>query len=281
MRCAAWLLLSVLVLGCDRKEATRGPSTPVAARMFATRGFSWRVVDLPQRRLRLYIERGSQADADSHVLVDSVVRAQTDVLSLLEEPVDAPRGSRVTAAFHEPATLFVLGSRDDMQRFMGRPLAGFVQQGEPTAFFVWTPDYRAPLRHELAHLYTFERWGRPAAGDSAAWLVEGTGAWAGRACLGKSSDALASGLLARGTLPSVDSLALHFRDLPEDVGMPTAGSLTRFIHAREGVTGLRRRWRAGFRDMLPDSAMQAEWLRHLASIPAATLDIVRVMKEGC
>jgi hypothetical protein len=177
--------------------------------------------------------------------------------------------------------LFVLESRGAMQRLMGRPLAGFVQPGEATAFFVWTPDYRAPLRHELAHLYTFERWGRPAAGDSAAWLVEGTGAWAGGACLGKSSDALASGLLARGALPPVDSLALHFRGLAEDVGMPAAGSLTRFIRAREGVAGLRARWRAGFRNMLPDSAMYAAWRRHITSIPPATLDIVRVMKEGC
>jgi hypothetical protein len=66
---------------------------------------------------------------------------------------------------------------------VGRPLAGFVQQDEATAFFVWTSAYRAPLRHELAHLYTFQRWGQPPAGAAATWLVEGIGAWAGGPCL--------------------------------------------------------------------------------------------------
>jgi hypothetical protein len=247
--------------------------------MFDATGFSWRAVELPHRGLRLYIQRGTAADADPRALTDSVMRAQADVLALLAEPLLTSRDS-LTSDDH-PAALFVLGSRDDMRRLTGRPLAGFVQPGEATAFFVWAPSFRAPLRHELAHLYTFERWGRPAAGAAAAWLIEGIGAWVGGPCLGETPDALAAGLLARGRLPSVEELSGRFRDLAEDVAMPAVGSLVAFIHAREGVAGLRTRWRSGRGASPPDSALSAEWRVHLTGIQPSTLDIARVLKEGC
>ena len=168
-----------------------------------------------------------------------------------------------------------------MQRLTGRPIAGFVQQEEATAFFVWTSGYRAPLRHEFAHLYTFQRWGQPLAGAAATWLVEGIGAWAGGPCLGESPDALSAGLLARGRLPSVGELSARFRDLEEDVAMPSAGSLTGFIHTREGVAGLRARWRSSADELLPDSSLSAAWRTHVTGVRPATLNIARVIQEGC
>jgi hypothetical protein len=228
------------------------------------------VVDLPSHGLRLYIQRGTDADANSRPLTDSLLQAQAHVLALLEEPPG-----------NDFAELFILGSRADMQRLAGRPLAGFVQQGEATAFFVWSSGYRAPLRHELAHLYTLQRWGQPPAGAAATWLVEGIGAWAGGPWLGKSPDALAAGLLASGRLPSVDELAARFRQLDEDVALPSAGSLIGFVYAREGIAGLRGRWRSGAGAALPDSGLSAAWRTHLAGVQPETLDIARVMQEGC
>jgi hypothetical protein len=249
--------------------------------VFDTSGFSWRVVELPKRGLRLYIQRGTDADSDPRALTDSVLRAQTDVLALLAEPLIAPRRSPPDTAGDAAAALFVVGSRADMQRLAGRPLAGFVQQGEATAFFVWTSGYRAPLRHELAHLYTFLRWGQPPAGAAAAWIVEGIGAWAAGPCQGKSPDALAAGLLTSGRLPSVAELSTRFRELDEDVAMPSAGSLVGFIHARQGITGLRAQWDSAPGESLPDSGLIEAWRTHVATVLPATLDIARVLQEGC
>ena len=260
-----------VVLACARTESGAPPAGPAAVHAFDAPGFHWRVIALPDRGARLYLQRQTAADEDARAAADSVRRARDDVLALLEEP----------PASSEEAALFFLGSRAEMQRLTGRPLAGFVQPGEATAFFVWARGYRAPLRHELAHLYTFERWGRPAAGDSATWLVEGIGAWVGGPCQGHSADALAAGLLSRGALPSVADLAGRFRALPEDVALPAAGSLTHFLHLREGVAGLRARWRSGPAAVLPDSEMEAAWRAQLASVPPAWLDIARVMQEGC
>lgn len=277
----AQLLVSIVALACAGADPAPRPTSPVAARVFDAPGFSWRAVELPRHGLRLYIQRGTDADEGRRALTESVLRAQADVLALLAEPLVAPRSSPHDTAGPVPAALFILGSRADMQRLVGRPLAGFVQQDEATAFFVWTSAYRAPLRHELAHLYTFQRWGQPPAGAAATWLVEGIGAWAGGPCLGKSPDALAAGLLTSGRLPSVEELSAHFRELDEEVAMPSAGSLIGFIHAQEGITGLRTRWGSGAGELLPDSGLSAAWRTHVASVRPGTLDMARVLQEGC
>lgn len=279
-RVSIQFLASVIALACVNAEPAPHPTTPVAARVFDASGFSWRVVELPDHGLRLYIQRGTDADADPRAVTDSVVRAQTHVLALLAEPLFEARSSPDLAG-PVPAALFILGSRADMQRLAGRPLAGFVQQEEAAAFFVWASGYRAPLRHELAHLYTFQRWGEPLAGEAATWFVEGIGAWAGGPCQGESPDALAAGLLERGRLPSVGELSARFRELDEDVAMPSAGSLVRFIHAREGIAGLRSRWVSSPGQLLPDSGLSVAWRTHVAGVRPGTLDIARVLPEGC
>ncbi len=265
------MLATGIVLGCSDSRHENRPRGAVALRAYDSAGLSWRVVDIPGDEVRLYLQRRTFADEDTDAIVDSVHEAQSDVLDLLGLKSDSARS----------AALFFLGSREDMQRLAGRPNAGFVQPGEASGFFVWARGYRAPLRHELAHLYTFDRWGRPAAGDSAAWLVEGIGAWAGGACQGHSPGPLAAGLLADGRLPTIADLVANFRALPEDAALPAAGSLVDYIHATEGVVGLRRRWRSTHSESLPDSLTEKAWRSWLTVLRPARLDVPRVMREGC
>ena len=82
-------------------------------------------------------------------------------------------------------------------------------------------------------------------------------------------------------MPSVEVLAERFRMLPEDVGLSAAGSLIGFLHPGQGVAGLRRKWQQSLRAALPDSAAEAAWRAHLESTPPATLDVSRLMLEGC
>jgi hypothetical protein len=239
------------------------------------------VIDLPARRLTLYIQDDPSTRGRDTQLADAIIAAQSHVLAALDEPVIAPNDTT-------RAALFLLASRDDMQRISGRPLAGFVQPGEPTAFFVSAPGYRPPFDHELAHLYTLQRWGAPAAGaGSVIWLVEGIGGWINGPCQGHGNAELAAGLLRDGRLPTVSDLVTRFRELPEDVGMPAASSLVEFIQMREGlgvgegVAGLRRRWAASATVARPDSSIERRWRAWIATLPPATLDVPRVLREGC
>jgi hypothetical protein len=180
--------------------------------------------------------------------------------------------------------LFFLNSRDEMRRLAGRPLSGFIQQGEPTGVFVVTPGYRygSLLRHELAHLYAFEAWGAPRAGR---WLVEGFAAWAAGLCQGHSPDELAAGAAARRALVPLTELASSFDRVAEEVAMSQAGSIVGFFVRREGLDAVRRRWREAPGRVHPlgrnGPALEAAWLDELTRVPPATLDVPRLLVEGC
>jgi hypothetical protein len=182
------------------------------------------------------------------------------------------------------ANLFFLNSRDEMRRLAGRPLSGFIQQGEPTGVFVVTPGYRygSLLRHELAHLYAFEAWGAPRAGR---WLVEGFAAWAAGLCQGHSPDELAAGAAARRALVPLTELASSFDRVAEEVAMSQAGSIVGFFVRREGLDAVRRRWREAPGRVHPlgrnGPALEAAWLDELTRVPPATLDVPRLLVEGC
>ena len=87
------LLLSVIALACARTDPVARPTTPIAAQVFDHPEFSWRVIELPGNGLRLYIQRGTDADADPRAVTDSVVRAQTP--AGLQGHVTGPAGTAV------------------------------------------------------------------------------------------------------------------------------------------------------------------------------------------
>ncbi len=63
--------------------------------------------------------------------------------------------------------------------------------------------------------------------------------------------------------------------------MPAAGSLTQFLYSLEGIAGLRRRWMAASKDGLPDRAAEDAWRAHLQSVRPESLNLQRVIREGC
>ncbi|HSE43845.1 MAG TPA: hypothetical protein VLA89_00795, partial [Gemmatimonadales bacterium] len=219
---------------------------------------------------RLHLARGGTAEGDAAAVAESVTVIRRDLLALL--------GISAANDTARRANLFFLNSRDEMRRLAGRPLAGFIQQGEPTGVFVVTPGYRygSLLRHELAHLYTFETWGAPRAGR---WLVEGFAAWAAGSCQGHSPDELAAGAIARRTLVPLTELAGNFDRVAEDVAMPQAGSVVGFLVRQDGLDAVRSRWReapAAGHPLGPNGpALEATWLAELNGTRPATLDVPR------
>jgi len=235
----------------------------------------WRTTEIPG--VIIHLQPGSAAEHAARAIAESVTVARREVVGLLEGSGlddDAPR-----------ARLFFLNSREEMQRMTGRPLMGFVQDGEPTGAFVYAPGYRLGplLRHELTHLYSFALWGSPPSG---AWLVEGLGAWATGPCQGYTNDELAAGALARGELVPLKTLATAFRETREDIAMPEAGSIVGYLIRQRGLADIRARWTRetppGEHPLGPEGeTIERTWLDELARVRPATLDIPRVMKEGC
>jgi len=267
------LFLCAFTVGCARGQSTR-EAGPLARRLLADSAADWRSVSVPGARL--HFARAGTADREAAAIVDSVKVIRRDLLALLgaTPPTDTSR----------QADLFFLNSRDEMRRLAGRPMAGVIQQGEATGVFVVTAGYHyGPLlRHELAHLHTFEAWGEPRAGR---WFVEGVAAWAAGSCQGRTSDALAAGALARRALPTLSELANNFARVAEDVAMPQAASVIGFLVRHEGMDAIQRHWREAPGTSHPlgrnGPALEATWFGELSRVSPATLDIPRLQVEGC
>lgn len=247
---------------------------PLAQRLLADGAANWRTITVPG--VRLHLAHGGTADREAAAIAESVAVIRRDLLALL--------GASPANAAAPPAHLFFLNSRDAMRRLTGRPLVGFIQQGEPTGVFVHTAGYRYAtlLRHELAHLYTFEVWGAPRAGR---WLVEGFAVWAAGSCQGHSPDELAAGAVARRALVPLTELASNFDRVGEEVAMPQAGSMVGFLVRREGLGTVRRRWRDAPSTGHPlgrnGPALEAAWLVELSRVRPASIDVARLLAEGC
>lgn len=80
-------------------------------------------------------------------------------------------------------------------------------------------------------------------------------------------------------------LARNFDRVAEDVAMPAAGSIVGFVASTEGLDAVRRRWSdapgTGHPLGQDGPALEAAWLDQLSAVPPATLDIPRLMSEGC
>jgi hypothetical protein len=244
----------------------------LARELLAERPAEWRTI--PSGEWQIHIRRGTAVETDAAAIARMVTEVRQHLISRLAlSPAKAPA-----------AQLFFVGSRDEIQRLTGRPLAGFVQPDEPTGVFTYLAGYRheSLLRHELTHLMTFQNWGQTRQGP---WLIEGLAVWAAGGCQGHSSDALAAGVLARGGLVPLTRLASSFRELPEDVAMSQAGSLVGFLIERDGIARLKARWQGSAEVNHPlgssGAAIEAAWIDRLRQITPATIDIPRVMKEGC
>jgi hypothetical protein len=270
---ATGILLLAAAGGCAHEPSTEDGG-PLARRLLADSTAHWRTVSVPGARLHL--TRGGAAGLDAAAAAETVTAIRRDMLMLLSS-----HGGHEAA---RAADLFFLNSREEMRRLAGRPLAGFIQQGEPTGVFVVAPGYHyaSLLRHELAHLYTIELWGEPRARR---WLVEGFAAWIAGSCQGHSPDELAAGALARGAVVPLTELASHFDRTPEDVAMPEAASIVGFLIRREGLETIRRRWTeepGALHPLGPSGpALEKEWLEELSRVRPATLDVPRLLAEGC
>jgi hypothetical protein len=243
------------------------PRTPVGRQAYDSSDLRWE--QMPIERGTIWFERGSFPSSKRQELADSVQTARTRVIDKLALGRDTT------------LELFFVASRQSMQRIVGAPIAGFVQPGQLAAFFVASPGYRPPITHELTHVYTMAYWGQSAqVGDPSgprAWLGEGVATLVAGSCQGITNDEMAAALQRVGALPTVNELTTRFRALPEDAGMPAAGSLAQFIFERRGTEGLRDLWLGG--TVAP--AMERAWRAKLDTIRPRRLDIARVMREGC
>jgi hypothetical protein len=276
--CASMLSIALVAGACTRVERVElatpvATSGPAARELLARPGFAWQTVTTPIARI--HTEQGSKVQGILPALIDSIDDARRVALRTLREP----------EIENEPKLeLFLVDTREDMQRLMGRPIGGFAQPGELTAAFVAGPGYRPFLRHELTHAYASVRWGQLVAGE---WLTEGLAALAQGACQGHEVDALAAGYQAKGEIPPLRTLTKQFRDFPELPSYLAAASVMSFMEREADISAIRALWRGtgeGVREHplgKNGEEREARWRAYLGTVAPAALDSARLRHEGC
>jgi hypothetical protein len=277
-----FVLVLVVAAGACRRGGSGGRAEPVApdtlgetARSYlADSSFVWQVTR--SAHTQIYVPAGSAVAARLPDLVDSLETARAAALAIVGEG-ERPGEPRVA--------VFLVDTREDMQRLIGHPYGGLATIGELTAAFVAGPGYHPFFRHELTHVYAAVRWGPMQSGE---WLTEGLATLATGPCQGHSVDAVAAGYRRAGELPAVTALAADLRAIPELPGYFAAASLVKFIREREGLGALRALWRGerpGTDSAHPLGARTAEiesaWHRLLDGLAPAVLDTTRLRREGC
>lgn len=179
--------------------------------------------------------------------------------------------------------LFTVNSREQARQLTGNPYMGQAVPGELSVILVILPGIRPAFRHEIMHALSLSLWGTQRTGT---WVSEGVATWAAQMCQGKSVDAIAAGFLRKGRLLPLPKLAATFWEVDEAQAYFTAGSAIGYLVRTRGNAAVEALWRqspAGLEHPLgvDGPAIEGRWRAHLASIPAAELDMVMLRKRGC
>jgi hypothetical protein len=232
--------------------------------------FTW--TSTASDRVTIYCEEGSFADQHRMMILRSVSAALDDVLELLGE-----------AEYRAPLNVFYLDSREEMERIVGRPYAGFSNWGANGVFLVLNPEWRSFEKHEITHMVTMGMWGAP--DETSRWMIEGVAVYCDGWCREYTVDEVAMSLLSSGELPP---LFENYADLGEIRAGFYAASVIGFIQHTYGSQALRNLWTngcGGLKGLLGDDVggIENAWKDYLkqkvTTDPHMDLDIIN--KEGC
>ncbi|HEX8318842.1 hypothetical protein [Longimicrobium sp.] len=274
MLCLALLAVACFLTGCtsapsdDRVAEPHGSGAARAS--LTTAEYSWRTYAGQSLHL--------------HYLPDSYAAQH-----IREFARDAEKGLHhdlaLIGASRPPGVVevFLVDSREQARQLTGNPYMGQAVPGELSVFLVILPGLRPAVRHEIMHALSLSLWGTHRTGT---WISDGVATWATGMCQGKSVDAIAAGFLRQGRLLPLPELAATFWEVDELRAYFTAGSAIGYLAQTRGNAAVEALWRQspdGVEHPLGEGGAEIErrWRAHLASIPAAELDMVTLRESGC
>jgi hypothetical protein len=224
-----------------------------------------------------------------HLHVSEAIGLDRRGIKRLGREAEAARGEVLEMLGGEDAgtkELFFVESRQRMREISGEPSGGSTWTEDRTVLLTITPGTRAPLRHELAHLYSLTLWGDRHGGRE--WLREGVAMIGMGRCHGWEMHELAAALQDQEKLVPMDRLIGRFGDSDDVVAYVQSGSLSRYIVDRHGMPALRALYQGGAEAApraigMDVAALDAAWRREIARPEhrrrAVSFDAIRA--DGC
>ena len=235
--------------------------------------FTWR--SFGAAGVRLYYQPGSFAERHRVMLLRSAQAALAKGLDFLEMKTDG----------RELRVIYV-DDRGQMQRLIGHRYAGYSDWAGHGIFLVCNRDWRSFDTHEITHILTLGRWGRPHEGS--AWMREGLPIAVDGWCQTADIDRIARYLVSAGHWPGLSAFMADASALGEIQGGVLAASLIRHLRERYGAAVIEKAWRSGLEAALEvrgvdPAKAEAEWLESLRNLarPLTDEEWQKLKAGGC
>ena len=225
--------------------------------------------------IKLFYKADSFAERHRMMLLRS---AQVSVEEVLE--------SMGEKGYDRVLHVFYVDTRKEMERIVGRPVAGYADWTGSGVFLVFNPDWRSFDKHEITHVLTMSMWGTP--DPTSRWMIEGVAIYCDGWCREYSVDEIAWYLLSRDQLPPLQELFENFAELGEIRAGFYAASVIGFIRNTYGVMALRNLWMNGSVDLAGSlgstiNEVENSWKKYLKERVGddGQIDMERIEELGC
>ncbi|HOP06675.1 MAG TPA: hypothetical protein PLF13_05210 [candidate division Zixibacteria bacterium] len=205
-----------------------------------------------------------------HYLPGSTAERQLDSLSAYNEEIITRHLALLNeTAFDRIIDLFYFDSREQIESIVSKPFRALADAASMTVLAVRNDSDRARDAHEIMHVVSFDLWGGWDRRNDLAWLSEGLATRADDPCNGYNQTELAAHILFKtNSAPSLDSLALSFREYPEMIGYMLAASFVDYVIDRHGIDKLHRLWQVGYAGLedtlgLSIADIERDWITYV------------------
>jgi hypothetical protein len=208
-------------------------------------GYQWSTVETTHFNVRA--KKGSYAASQLKRYAEDAESARAYVLQKIGEG---------NTRELQPANLFFLDSPAELSAFVGQPAGGWTAAESNTVLMAVSDSTGPPIRHELAHLYSYRLWGP----TRFAWISEGVAVFAVGGCRGAPLAAWMKAVQDRGLAIPLLELETNF-DFTKAAPHLEAGSYVEYVAEHHGLSGVRRLWNRGIAgnvDLQDESATKSE-----------------------
>lgn len=215
-------LLLLMLCGCHRVSGQ-----PTHRELLRKNGFSWSRVTTDH--FRVYTERGSNAEQMAELLGLQLEQSYQRARRLLQLPDQ-----------DETIHVFAVGSRERMQRLVGRSVDGLALHRRRVIAMVFGAQdgqTAAEPTHEVMHIVAMNTLG-----VGPVWLNEGFAVYAGGRWRGRDLHEVAREYHAEDQLVDLNTLMRNFREVEPNHAFPQAGSFVRYLHEGYGMPAIRALW---------------------------------------
>ncbi|UCE18142.1 MAG: hypothetical protein JSV84_14965 [Gemmatimonadota bacterium] len=252
-RCTASLIGFVFIALALASVFSAQEYVSLVKRALDDSSFHWRSFEAED--VRLFYKPDSFAERHRVMLVRSAKASVEEVLKFLGEP-----------GYDRILHVFYVDTRKEMDRIIGRPVAGYADWTGSGVFLVLNPEWRSFDTHEITHVLSMSLWGTP--DPTSRWMVEGVAVSCDGWCQEYSVDEIASYLLSQDQLPPLHELFRNFAELGEIRAGFYAASVIGFVRNRYGPDALRDLWMNGSGDLSGSlgstiDEIEASWKKYL------------------